>query len=204
MLADSQGRGLIIWPIAQRLFQSVMLQQRPRWTGGRRIPVGDQRNAGTRPALPWDDGDRPPVIGYGRYDQPPNASKTIYRNFALCALGVQPINLSNIARPQAGQLGGQPAVVHAIKPLPASVFKITGITKDSAGSPLASCRVNLFRVEPDRVNANNITYTFIAWTTSDGSGNYSFTVNRASLYQVVSINSGGTVVGATLNTLIGS
>jgi hypothetical protein len=202
MTADSGNRGLIIWPIAQRLFQSVMLQQRPRFTGGRRIPVGDQRNAGTRPTLPWDDGDRPPNIAFYRYDKPAMAFQTVDRNFALCALRIQPINLSVIARLQLGQLGGQPAVVHALKPMPADVCEITGVSVDNAGSPLANCTMSLFRV--DRDSGGNITYVHIGNTVSDGSGNYVFAVNRTSSYRVTADNSTGPVQGISLNTLTGT
>jgi len=200
MLADSGGRGLIIWPIALRLFQSVMLQQRPRWTGGRAISVGSMRYAGTRPTMPWDDGDRPPNINFGRYDQPPNASKTVDKNFGLCVLGVQPINLSQVARPQQGALGGQPAVVHALKPMPTEVFEITGVSEDKFGAVLAGCAMSLFRVDVD--SGGNRVYTHLGNTVSDGSGNYVFAVNKGSSYRVTADSSG--VQGITVNTLTGT
>ena len=199
MLANSQGRGLIIWPIAAKLFQSVMLQQRPRFTGGRKIGLGNSRFPGTPPSLPWDDRDRPPVLNYGRYDKPPIVADITDANFSLCALGVNPINKALIMKPQKGILGGQPAVVHALKVMPTEVFEINGVSKDSNDATLASCTMCLFRV--DRDSGNNIIYTHLGNTTSDGSGNYSFVVNKGSTYRVTGEN--GSVVGMTLNTLTG-
>jgi hypothetical protein len=197
MLADSQGRGNIIWPIAQKLFQSVMLQQRPKWTGGLRISVGSMRHAGTRPTLPWDDGDRPPVIAFSRYDTPPRAFHTTSRNFALCALNTRRENLSEIEDPhkavQYGLLNYQPAVVHALKPLPATFFTISGVTRDSANTPLASCAVDLFETNTD---------IRIGSTTSNLDGNFYFKGERGKTYYIVAYKAGGTdVAGTTVNTL---
>lgn len=203
MTADSGNRGQIIWPIAQKLFRSVMLQRRPRWTGGRRIPVGDARNTGTRPTLPWDDSDRPPSINYGKVDGPPTASATLPINFALCALGINTIRPSSIRKPSFSNesVSKQPAVVHSMKPMPAAVFTISGISKDNAGSVIANCTMSLFRVDYD--SGNNLIYKFISQVISDASGNYSFEVNRTSTYRVTGDNSGGTVFGITNNNLQG-
>jgi len=50
-----------------------------------------------------------------------------------------------------------------------STFKIEGVTKNQAGSPLGTCECFLFKDNEDN------TLTFIAHDQSDGSGNYSFT-----------------------------
>jgi hypothetical protein len=199
MLANSQGRGLIIWPIATKLFQSVMLQQRPRFTGGRKIGLGNSQFMGTTPTLPWDDGDRPPVLNYGIYDKPPIVADIIDINFALCELQVQPISKSVFKRPQKGVLGGQPAVVHALKVMPTEVFEIIGVSKDSTNSILPNCTMCLFRKDFD--SGINIIYTYLGNTTSDASGNYYFAVNKGSQYRVTGEN--GSVVGMTINTLTG-
>jgi hypothetical protein len=201
MTADSGNKGLIIWPIAQKLFQSVMNQQRPRWTGGRRITVGDQRSAGTRPVLPWNIMDRPPVIAFSRINTAPIASETLPDNFALCAVDIQPIISTKLTK--LIKLTGlrKPSVVHALKPLPAIYFFITGISRDSGGSVLANCRVSLFRVDYD--SGLNKVYTFMGTTISSKIGYYIFAVNTTSQYMIVAYNSSETVAGATLNNLTG-
>lgn len=202
MLADSQGRGQIIWPIAQKLFRSVMLQQRPRWTGGRLIPVGSTRHAGTRPNLPWDTRDRPPKIYFGKTNLPAIAANTLDSSFALCVLGKLSIPLSEIDPVSFSSKKNIPGVVHEIKPLPATVDVISGISKDQSGAVLPSCRMCLFRVDYD--SGKNIMYTFISSTISDSvTGAYSFNVNNTSKYRVTADDSGGTVAGITLNTLTG-
>jgi len=201
MLANSQGQGMIIWPIAQKLFQSVMLQQRPRWTGGRMISGGSLRHAGTRPTLPWDDGDRPPKLNFGRYDKPPIAGDTKDRNFALCALGIQRENLSVIAKPLATVQFGTtmliPAVVHTLKPMPAVKRTISGITKDETAAVLPNATVYLMGMD------RGVPYV-IGSQISNGSGVYSFEVGGG-FFWVVSYKSGSPdKAGATLNTLSGT
>lgn len=73
---------------------------------------------------------------------------------------------------------------------------IAGVTKDSTGAALGGCTVKLFRTSDD---------VWIATTTSDGSGNYSFTVpNTATTYYVVAYKAGSPdVTGTTVNTLLG-
>lgn len=206
MLADSQGRGLIIWPIALKLFQSAMLQTRPRWTGGRGITVGSMRHAGTRPTLPWDDADRPPSINFGKFDTPPRAADTTSRNFALCAVGIRRENLSEIDNPhkakQYGNNFNQPAVVHSLKPLPALQKTITGIAKDNTLTPLPNAIINLFRVDYD--SGRNKTYTHIGKTISDSTGSYSFYVNTNSTYRVTADSSDLSTAGVSYDTLIGA
>jgi hypothetical protein len=203
MLADSQGRGLIIWPIAVKLFQSVMLQTRPRWTGGRGITVGSMRHAGIRPTLPWDDSDRPPSINYDMYNLPPNANRTVSRNFALCALNIRRENLSEVDNPhigvQYGMKGLTPAVVHPLKPMPTEVRALTGIAKDSTLTILPNAIVNLFRIDYD--SGNNKIYTHIGKAITDSTGAYTFFVNRTSKYRVTADKSDLTTAGISFDTL---
>lgn len=205
MVANSGNRGQVIWPIAQKLFKSVMCQQRPRWTGGRRIGVGSDRFAGTRPPLPWDDTDRPPVINYGRVDKPPIASMTLPKNFSLCALRVVPVSLSDIRVQQINSplVNKQPSVVHSLKPMPATTFYISGVSKDNTGAVLGNCIMSLFRVEKDPTNPNYDIYTFISRCISDASGNYYFNVGLSMSYQITGTDGAETVWGITLNNLTG-
>lgn len=198
MLADSLGRGLIIWPIAQKLFQSVMLQQRPRWTGGRGITVGTSRFAGTRPALPWEDYDRPPAINYGRVDSPPRAFDTLFGNFALCALGLRRILLSDIVKPWPSKTQ-TPGVIHSLKPMPREVRILTGIAQDSTLAILPNAIVNLFRVDFD--SGRNKIYTHIGKAITNASGVYVFYVNRTSNYRVTADKSDLTTAGVSFDTL---
>ena len=84
-----------------------------------------------------------------------------------------------------------------LTPVPLT-YKITGITRDSAGAVLGNCVVHLFRtsddVEVDQVN-------------SDASGNFTFTtgVSPANTQYIVAYKAGSPdVSGTTLNTLTGS
>lgn len=72
---------------------------------------------------------------------------------------------------------------------------ISGITRDSAGAALGNCVVNLFQTQGN---------VFVATTTSDASGNYSFSVpGNSSASFVVAYKAGSPdVSGTTLNTLI--
>lgn len=74
-------------------------------------------------------------------------------------------------------------------------YTIADITKDSAGEALGNCIVKLFRTEDDVLEQT---------TTSDGSGNYSFTVDKTKSYYCVAYKSGTPVFGTTANTLQGA
>ncbi len=73
---------------------------------------------------------------------------------------------------------------------------ISGITRDSAGTPLAACTVKLYRTIDD---------VLIYTTTSDGSGNYLFDgVQQGFTYYVVAYLVGAPdTAGTTMNTLVG-
>ena len=74
-------------------------------------------------------------------------------------------------------------------------FSITGITKDSTGTLIASCDVELFETGSEK---------FLRKTTSDGSGNYSFIVpNNSSNYWVRAYKVGAPdVTGTTINNIV--
>jgi len=76
-------------------------------------------------------------------------------------------------------------------------FTITGITRDANGTPLGSSTVWLFRTSDK---------AFIAATTSDASGNYSFTVSDTTTQYFVRAYKDGTpnVFGTTDKNLVGS
>lgn len=76
-------------------------------------------------------------------------------------------------------------------------WQIGGVTKDSTGTPLGSCVVKLYLTATDQE---------LAQTTSDGSGNYAFSVtDNATSYYAVAYKAGSPdVAGTTLNTLKGA
>lgn len=74
-------------------------------------------------------------------------------------------------------------------------FTITGVTKDSSGNPLGSCTVRLF---------NSATNVLAQTVTSDGSGNYSFIVDKTQAWYVVAYKAGAPdTAGTTVNTVVG-
>lgn len=72
---------------------------------------------------------------------------------------------------------------------------LSGVTRDSAGTVLASCVVDMFRTTDD---------TMVATTTSDGSGAFTLTVSApAGPFYLVAYKAGSPdVAGTTVNTLI--
>ena len=73
-------------------------------------------------------------------------------------------------------------------------FSITGVTRDSAGAPLATCTVHLYQTADDlRVGS----------TVSDSMGNYSFSLPQNSgFFYAVAVDPTGALAGVTPNTLI--
>jgi hypothetical protein len=59
--------GPILWPLKGKIFHPVFFQQRPKWTGGRPIPVS--------PIFPWDRADAPsePRVVHQLLPYPPTA-----------------------------------------------------------------------------------------------------------------------------------
>lgn len=99
---------------------------------------------------------------------------------------------------------------------------ITGVTRDNTGTPLASCRVYVFRADmlgtkapiidsnscKPFLNATELrpTVTYVWAGVSDGSGNFSAGPfgRMAGSFFAVAWNAAGTVAGVTLNTLVPS
>jgi hypothetical protein len=76
-----------------------------------------------------------------------------------------------------------------------SSLYITGVTRNSTGVALGSCVVDLYRTENE---------SWIANTTSDGSGNYSFQILVGGPFFIVAYKAGGPdVFGTSVNTLVG-
>ncbi len=73
----------------------------------------------------------------------------------------------------AGAAGQPGAVAYSfvINPIVTS-YTLAGVTKDKDGNTLATCEVALFR----EIGGSPPAYQYVASTTSDGSGDYSFTV----------------------------
>lgn len=80
----------------------------------------------------------------------------------------------------------------------AGSIRISGITKNSTGTALGLCTVDLYRTCDDLL---------VAKMTSDANGNYAFDLSPLPLvtYYVVAYKAGSPdVAGTTLNTLVGS
>lgn len=80
-------------------------------------------------------------------------------------------------------------------PLPATVFRIAGVTRNSAGAAIGLCQVQLFRTSDD---------VFFDEIQSDAAGNFEF--RGASLptnyYLVAYLAGSPDVMGTTVNTLV--
>lgn len=75
-------------------------------------------------------------------------------------------------------------------------YSITGVTRDSNGTALGSCRVGLFRTMDD---------SFVHQVTSDASGNYAIPASNLLQHYLVFYKTGSPdVAGSSVNTLIGS
>lgn len=180
---------VLIFPLRDKLKQRLFLQQRPKYTGGRRIPV--------LPTLPWDYSDK--SIDSGRVDLPPTVASALPYNFGLCALRVPQILATDKRLPQDSSLNDlrlTPAVVHALKVLPAVFFTISGVTRDSNSAILGNCTLDLFRTSTD---------VLVERTTSDANGYYCFKgPARNTTHYVVAYKAGSPdVAGTTVSTLIG-
>lgn len=177
----------IIFSLREKLFtSSIFLQQRPRWTGGLKVTL--------LPILPWDDSDRPPNISFGIVDKPPIAAQTLPLNYGLCKLNINPVQPSNIRLPSySSGIPSQPAVVHTLRPLPATKWRISGITKDSTGTVLATCVVDVFKTSDDVIQGTN---------TSNANGEYLVEVPTQVNHYAVAYKAGSPdVAGTTRNDL---
>jgi hypothetical protein len=73
-------------------------------------------------------------------------------------------------------------------------FRISGVTRDSAGVALGTCRVELYPTGRD---------VSIAETTSDASGNFFFDMPGTGPFYLVAYKAGSPdVAGTTVNTLL--
>lgn len=76
---------------------------------------------------------------------------------------------------------------------------ITGVTRDNTGVALGACTVELYRRAQDQSLG-----TFVERTTSDASGNFSFSVGLGQIYQHQAYKVGAPdVAGISARTLIG-
>ena len=75
-------------------------------------------------------------------------------------------------------------------------FGISGVTRDSTGVALGSCEVRLFKADASEA--------LVATTTSDGSGNYSFSLGINSGYYWIEAYKSGSpdVAGTSVRTLV--
>lgn len=106
------------------------------------------------------------------------------------------LNTLRLASNPRSRLGAPPPM-RGYLPLPTFHLYITGITKDSAGTALGSCVVQLFRTDNDQI---------IEEIVSDGAGEYRFRgIAPGTSYYVVAYKAGAPdVAGTTVNTLVGA
>ena len=85
-------------------------------------------------------------------------------------------------------------------------YVISGVTKDSAGSPLGGCTVEVYEALPDATEQNQHG-TLRGVTVSDAAGNYSLDVTSDETglkFQAKAYLAGSPdVAGVTVNTLVG-
>lgn len=90
-----------------------------------------------------------------------------------------------------------PKIVPVFAPPKTGVYNttLTGVTRDTNGSPLGSCTVTLYNTLDDSV---------VARTVSDGSGNFSFSLAPTSgTYYYRAVDQTNLLVGTTLSNLVG-
>jgi hypothetical protein len=90
----------------------------------------------------------------------------------------------------------EPGVIRPLK-LPARIATITGTSKDGTGAALGNCVVEMYLTATDEA---------LMKTTSDANGAFSFTCARFSpaTHYLRAKNSEGTLVGTTVDTLVGA
>lgn len=173
MLPSSCRGGPIIWPLMGKLTQPVFLQQRPKWTGGLRIPE--------LPRLPWEFRQMP-LLG-GMNGQKYAGTALIQPSIASLTFGFR-LSLQQ-------KISNQPNVIFPRTTITPTRFTLAGVSRDSTGAVLANCQVLVFRTY-DKVLA--------AETTSDGSGAWSVIVDRLQQHFMVEYKPGAPdVFGTSLN-----
>lgn len=101
----------------------------------------------------------------------------------------------------AGAMLGVPPNLCGVFLLPVFGLTIAGVSRDGAGAALGGCTCTLFRVVTTDVVT---TFVQLAVTTSDGSGNYSFSVGTDGPYRVTFDLAGSPVrAGISLKSLAG-
>lgn len=99
--------------------------------------------------------------------------------------------------PRASFVGGPASFIDGGAPVyEERNYLVAGVTRDSSGVALGSCVVKLFNAASDTIEQS---------TTSDGSGNYSFNVDKTKSWYVIAYKAGSPdVTGATINTIAGA
>lgn len=94
-----------------------------------------------------------------------------------------------------GRIGGVSRAFRS-QPFSPTSIRVTGVTKDSAGTALPACDVHLFRTADD---------VEVDQSVSDGSGNYSLICAGSGTFYVVAYKAGSPdTAGTTVNTLVGT
>jgi hypothetical protein len=174
---------VMIWPLRARLAQTAFLQQRPRFTGGRKIPE--------RPTSPWEFKKRSLYgkINFGMYDQPP-----VFRDFGGDKFPLPLVVATSMMRGRnALRLPPlkKPKVVSA-RP-PATRWRFKGFVYDATLVAVAGCEVDLFRADRDVI---------ISFLNSNADGSWEINSNNGGVHYLVAHKSGSpAVTGTTLQTL---
>jgi hypothetical protein len=175
--------GALIWPLRAKLTQSAFLQQRPRFTGGRKIPE--------RPTSPWGFKKRSLYgkINFGQYDQPP-----VFRDFGgdrfPLPLVVATSSMRGSAELRLPPLK-KPKVVSARPPPTRPRF--SGFSLTNIGGVLSGCDVVLYRTDTDAV---------VTRFTTGADGSWLMNSNNSGTHYLVAYKAGSPdVAGTTLDTL---
>ena len=124
----------------------------------------------------------------------PFAGQGFVRVAPITNLEFQPAVLMQVPVGGIGQYWPRPNVIR--RPVFTGTFTITGRTLDASLATLGSCTVDLFKVDAFD--------TWVATTTSDGSGNFSFSVSQNSTYYWMRAYKTGSpdTSGVTINTVV--
>lgn len=130
----------------------------------------------------------------------PIASGAVGRVSVLAApskrdYGPRGVKGTPLGRSGTGRIGGIPRAFRSPPFSPTSI-RVTGVTKDSTGTPIGACAVHLFRMVDD---------VEVDQSVSDGSGNYSLICAGSGTFYVVAYLAGAPdLAGTTVNTLVGA
>jgi hypothetical protein len=167
--------GVLIWPLRAKLTQSAFLQQRPRFTGGRRVPPS--------PTLPWRFKNRPlfGAINFGKYTTP-----LVFRDYSGMRQATVPVTaLPKFKKP--GVVQPRPTVTRP---------RFSGFSLTNIGGVLAGCDVVLYRTDTDAV---------VTRFTTGADGSWLMNSNNSGAHYLVAYKAGSPdVAGTTLDTLLAS